>query len=126
MAGGQDINPVNTHPIKHAQRECWQRLKMRTALTGKGVKRKRGTVDKLTTVRGIVIPVEWDGEGNALAVAILSPDEQEYVIEQDKKGKELIGLIRQEVEVSGVVRKVIKGSKTITVKSYRLKTDGNW
>ena len=99
---------------------------MRTALTGKGVKRKRGTVDKLTTVRGIVIPVDWDKEGNAIAVAISSPDEQEHVIEQDKKGKELIGLIRQEVEVSGVVRKVIKGSKTITVKSYRLKTDGNW
>ena len=88
---------------------------MRTALTG----------DKLTTVRGIVIPVDWDKEGNAIAVAILSPDEQEYVIEQDKKGKELIGLIRQEIEVSSVVRSVRKDSKTITVKSYRLKTGGD-
>ena len=90
------------------------------------MKKKRGTVDKLTTVRGIVIPVDWDKEGNALAVAISSPDEQEYVIEQDEKRKELIELIRQEIEVSGVVRKAIKGRKTITVKSYRLKTDGNW
>lgn len=99
---------------------------MTTTVFKKAGKENKEIVDKLTTVRGIVIPVEWDGEGNALAVAISSPDEQEYVIEQDKKGKELIGLIRQEVEVSGVVRKVIKGSKTITVKSYRLKTDGNW
>ena len=98
---------------------------MRTALTGKGVKRKRGTVDKLTTVRGIVIAVDWDKEGNAIAVAILSPNEQEYVIEQDKKGKELISLIRQEIEVSSVVRSVRKDSKTITVKSYRLKTGGD-
>ena len=88
---------------------------MRTALTG----------DKLTTVRGIVIPVDWDKEGNAIAVAISSPDEQEYVIEQDKKGKELIGLIRQEIEVSSVVRRVRKDSKTITVKSYSLKTGGD-
>ena len=99
---------------------------MTTTVFKKAGKENKEIVDKLTTVRGIVIPVEWDGEGNALAVAILSPDEQEYVIEQDKKGKKLIGLIRQEVEVSGVVIKVIKGSKTITVKSYRLKTDGNW
>ena len=85
---------------------------MRTALTG----------DKLTTVRGIVIPVDWDKEGNAIAVAILSLDEQEYVIEQDKKGKELIGLIRQEIEVSSVR----KDSNTITVKSYRLKMGGTY
>lgn len=90
------------------------------------MQKKKGTVDKLTTVRGIVIPVDWDKEGNAITVAISGLDEQEYVIEQDEKGKELIGLIRQEIEVSGVVRKVIKGSKTFAVKSYRLKTEGNW
>ncbi|MBU4013149.1 MAG: hypothetical protein KJ550_06755 [Proteobacteria bacterium] len=89
------------------------------------MKKKRRTVDKLTMVRGIVIPVDWDKEGNALAVAISSPDEQEYLIEQDEKGKELIGLIRQEVEVSGMVRKANKDRKTITVKSCRLKTSEN-
>lgn len=98
---------------------------MRTALTGKGVKRKRGTVDKLTTVRGIVIPVDWDEEGNTLVAAISGSNEQEYVIEQDKKGKELLEFIRHEIEVSGVVRNAIKGRKTITVRSYRLKTGGN-
>ncbi|MBA3016776.1 MAG: hypothetical protein FP811_01220 [Desulfobacteraceae bacterium] len=98
---------------------------MRIASTGKEVKKKRRTVDKLTMVRGIVIPVDWDKEGNALAVAISSPDEQEYLIEQDEKGKELIGLIRQEVEVSGMVRKANKDRKTITVKSCRLKTSEN-
>ena len=95
---------------------------MKTALTGKGVKRKRGTVDELTTVRGIVIPVDWDEEGNTLVASISGSNEQEYVIEQDKKGKELLEFIRHEIEVDGVVRKAINGSKTITVRSYRLKT----
>jgi hypothetical protein len=98
---------------------------MRTALTGKGVKKKRGTVDKLTTVRGIVIPVEWDEEGNALAAAISGSDEQEYVIEQDEKGKELLKFIKHGIELDGVVGKTIKGRKTITVRSYRLKTGGD-
>lgn len=99
---------------------------MTTTVFKKAGKENKEIVDKLTKVRGIVIPVEWDGEGNALAVAISSPDEQEYVIEQNKKGKELIGLIRRGIEVSGVVRKIIKGRKTIAVKSYRLKTGDDW
>jgi len=93
---------------------------------GKKANKKGRAVDKLTTVRGIVIPVEWDEEGIALAAVISGLDEQEYVIEQDEKGKELLEFIRHEIEVDGVVRKAIKGRKTITVKSYRLKTDDNW
>ncbi|MBU4344639.1 MAG: hypothetical protein L6247_08345 [Desulfobacteraceae bacterium] len=99
---------------------------MRTASIGKEVKKKRGTDDKLTTVRGIVIPVDWDENGNVLAAAISSPDEQVYFIELDKKGKKMLELIRRGIEVSGVVRKIIKGRKTITVKSYRLKTGDDW
>ena len=96
-----------------------------TTVFKKEVKKKREAVDKLTTVRGILIPVEWDEGGNVLAAAVSSPDEQEYLIETDTKGKELLGLIRQEIEVSGVVRKGIKGRKTITVISHRLKTRGD-
>ena len=88
----------------------------------KEVKKSRKIGDELTTVRGILIPVDWDEEGNALAAAISGLDEQEYLIEQDAKGKELLGLMRREIEVSGMVSKAIKGRKTIKVKSYRLKT----
>jgi hypothetical protein len=99
---------------------------MKTASSGKEVKKKGGTVDKLTTVRGIVIPVDWDEEGNILAAAVSGSDEQVYVIEQDEKGKEVLEFIRHEVEVDGVVRKAIKGRKTVTVKSHRLKTGSDW
>ncbi|MDO9567752.1 MAG: hypothetical protein Q7J15_13590 [Candidatus Desulfaltia sp.] len=92
---------------------------------GKKANKKGRFVDKPTTVRGIVIPVEWDEEGIALAAVISGLDEQEYMIEQDEKGKELLEFIRHEIEVDGVVRKAIKGCKTITVKNYRLKIDDN-
>lgn len=99
---------------------------MKRASSGKGVKKKRGTVDKLTTVRGIVIPADWDEEGNMIAVAISGSDEQEYLIEKDAKGKQLLELIRHEIEIDGLVSKAIKGRKAIKVKSYRLKMDSDW
>lgn len=98
---------------------------MTTTVFNKAGKENKGIDDELTTVRGIVIPVEWDEEGNALAAAISGSDEQEYVIEQDEKGKELLKFIRHEIEVDGVFRKAIKGRKTVTVKSYKLKIDGD-
>lgn len=99
---------------------------MKRASSGKEVNKKRGTVDKLTTIRGIVIPADWDEEGNMLAVAISGSDEQEYLIEQNAKGKELLKLIRHEIEIDGLVRKAIKGRKTVKVKSYRLKMYSDW
>lgn len=99
---------------------------MTTTVFKKEAKKKKGTGDELTTIRGIVIPVDWDEDGNVLAIAISSQDEHEYFVELDKKGKKMLGLIRRGIEVSGVVRKIIKGCKTITVKSYRLKTDDDW
>lgn len=91
-------------------------------MTTKAVEENKGIGDKPTTVRGLVVPVDWDEKGNALAAAISTPDEQEYVIQQDEKGKELLKFIRHDVEVYGVVRKAIKGRKAVTVKSYKLKT----
>jgi len=98
---------------------------MTTTVFKKAVEQNKVADDKLTTVRGIVIPVEWDEEGIALAAAVSGSDEQEYVIEQDEKGKELLKFIRHEIEVDGVVRKAINDRKTITVRSYRLKTAGD-
>ena len=46
--------------------------------------------------------------------------EREYLVQQDKKGKELLKLTRQEVKITGVLRKAIKGQKTIRVKAYQL------
>ena len=92
----------------------------------KEVNKKKRAGDELTTVRGIVIPADWDEEGNVLAVAISSPNEQEYFVEQDSKGKELLGVIRQEIEASGIITKAMKGRNIIAVRSFSLKAGGDW
>jgi hypothetical protein len=95
---------------------------MNTTGFEKEVKEDNNTYDELIMIRGIVIPVDWDDEGNPLAVAILGAGEEEHFVEQDREGKKLLELMQQEVEVSGTVRKMIHGHKVITVKSHGLKT----
>jgi 5S rRNA maturation endonuclease (ribonuclease M5) len=71
-------------------------------------------------VRGIVIPVDWDEKGKVIAAAVSTDTEDEYLIDHDHKGKELLHYIQEEVEVSGVARKH-NGNKTITITKYSLK-----
>ncbi len=71
-------------------------------------------------VRGIVIPVEWDAEGNAIKAAIAATNEEEYLIE-DKNLEQFLGLVQQEVDVRGMVREQA-GRRIITVeRCQRLK-----
>ena len=98
---------------------------MKTRTFEKEVKKKREKGHNLTTIRGIVIPVEWDEEGNALATSIASPGEQEYLVEQDTIGKELSKLTRQEIEVHGILQERKRGQNTIAVRSYRLTEVGD-
>jgi len=72
-------------------------------------------------IKGIVIPVEWDAEGNAIKTAISAVNEEEYLIEDDKNSGQFLGLIRQEVDVRGMVREEA-GRRIITVeRCQRLK-----
>jgi len=82
---------------------------------------RKGEVDRrFTTIRGILVPTDWDEDGNALAVAVSTLGENEYVVEPDSKGQELLRLLRQEVEVVGLVKKGRNDRRVITVKSYAL------
>ena len=78
----------------------------------------------LFKIQGLIIPSTWDKDGNVLAVAVTTFDEDEYIVDGDEKGRQLIGLLREEVEVSGVVG-INKGVKTIKVKKYVLKKSRN-
>ena len=95
---------------------------MRTTGFKKEVKEDNGIDNELITIRGIVIPVEWGEEGNALAVSISGAGEEEHFVEQDDEGKKLLELMQQEVEVSGTVREATQGHRVITVRSHGLKT----
>jgi len=76
--------------------------------------------ERIITVRGIVIPVAWDEKGKVVAAALSTHTEDEYLIDPDYKGKELLHHIQEEVEASGVARKH-NGKKTITIRKYSLK-----
>jgi hypothetical protein len=81
---------------------------------------KREAGNNLVTIRGIVIPADWDEEGNVTAVAVSTYDEVEYFVENHEKTKELKTVIREEVEVGGILSEG-KNRLIIKVKEYRLK-----
>ena len=73
-----------------------------------------------TTVRGLVIPVDWDDKGNVTATAISTHLEEEYLVDQDAWGEALLAFLRQRVKVSGSVVLKKDGKKVITVKKYEV------
>ncbi|MBT8366149.1 MAG: hypothetical protein KJP23_15730 [Deltaproteobacteria bacterium] len=68
-------------------------------------------------IKGIVIPAAWDQNGKIISLAIATNDEQEYLIDTRQTVTKLISLLRQEVVVTGSIRKTEK-NKIIRVKSY--------
>ncbi|MFB0564534.1 MAG: hypothetical protein ACETWK_02510 [Candidatus Aminicenantaceae bacterium] len=70
---------------------------------------------RLITIKGIVIPADWDQKGNPVSVAIATHTEEEYLVSNDLNGRELFNLIKNVVEVTGFARE-IAGIKIIKVK----------
>ena len=77
-------------------------------------------VSSLATVRGLVIPVDWDEKGNVTATAISTQLEEEYLVEQNAWREALLAFLRQRVKVSGSVAVKDDGKKIITVKRYEV------
>ena len=76
--------------------------------------KKKGEVGaNLITIRGIVIPVDWDKKGNVVGVAISTFNEDEHLVDNNEEGARLMQFIRQEVEVSSILRKV--GNRQIII-----------
>lgn len=71
----------------------------------------------MACIKGIVIPAGWDPNGNIISLAIATDDEQEYIIDNHQKTTKLISLLRQEVVVTGTIRKTEK-NKIIRIKSF--------
>jgi len=69
---------------------------------------------ELVTLKGIIVPVDWDSKGNAVAIAISTHGEQEYLICNDNKGKKLFNFIQDLVKVRGKISEV-SGIKSIKI-----------
>jgi hypothetical protein len=70
---------------------------------------------------GIVIPADWNEDQEVVAVALATPDEKEYRIGGNRKGRELLDLLQHQVEVTGPLSEDEKGRRVITVRSYIVK-----
>ena len=77
-----------------------------------------GKKGKVVTVSGLILPVEWDENDTVVAVVIETTDEESFIVETDKKGKELLQFIHHEVEATGTTREAQYGNMYIKVKSY--------
>ena len=81
---------------------------------------ERKDASSLATIRGLVIPVDWDEKGNVTATAISTHLEEEYLVEQNAWGESLLAFLRQRVKVSGSIAVMEGGKKVITVKKYEV------
>ncbi|BEQ14445.1 peptidoglycan-binding domain-containing protein [Desulfoferula mesophila] len=70
-------------------------------------------------ITGLVIPVEWDPQGKARAVAIAAYDESTYRVAQGGVGAELLGRLKREVTVWGRVESLAEG-KTILIERFEM------
>lgn len=82
------------------------------------MKEKRNAESSIT---GIIVPADWDDNDNLIQIAIQTIDEEEYIIKQNKRGRELLDLIEQEVEVIGTTTENGDGNIIIEISEYSLK-----
>ena len=80
----------------------------------------KGDRDIERKIRGTIFPVKWDENDNVVRVVIYTPDQDGYLIDRNKKGKELLDLLQREVEVSGTMREDEDGDLIFKVKEYSL------
>ncbi len=74
-------------------------------------------------IRGIVIAAKWNEKGDVTGVTIQTHDEQVFLVEQNKKGDELLNFVRRSIAVRGKVRQQRQGPAIIRVQSYEILTE---
>jgi hypothetical protein len=73
-----------------------------------------------TPLKGLVVPVDWDEDGQVTAVAISAHDEKEYRVEPDGAAAGLFELIREEVEVTGRVKQTLQGDLRMVIEAFQI------
>ena len=81
---------------------------------------KSNNLIKKAQIKGIIIPAKWNNNGEITGVTVQTNDEKIYIVEPNKKGKELLNYIRKEAAVQGKIRKRLDGHLHINVRSYEI------
>jgi len=77
----------------------------------------------LTTLRGLILPVDWDERGTIRSIAVSTNSEEEYLVDENPLADELLAFVRLRAKVRGFVRESENGKKIITVKNYEVLED---
>jgi hypothetical protein len=72
------------------------------------------------TISGIITATGWDDHEQVQDVSISATDEQEYWVESDKLGKELLQRVQSQVKVTGWVTQSEDGKKRIRVTRFQI------
>jgi hypothetical protein len=78
---------------------------------------------ELTTLRGLILPVEWDERGAIRSIAVSTNSEEEYLVDESPLADELLAFLRLRVKVRGSMREKENGKKIITVETYEVLED---
>lgn len=70
-------------------------------------------------LRGIIVPVKWDDNGNVAGFGIETFDEDFYLIDGIDEATRLKQLMREEVELGGDIH-LISGKKIIKIRELRI------
>jgi hypothetical protein len=74
------------------------------------------------TIRGTVLPAEWDRHGHVTSIGIGTEEDEDYIIFLDKIGEKLFKFVDRKVEARGTVKNVY-GDFVLTVNNYKLLAD---
>ena len=84
------------------------------------ISEKKSFAKDSITIRGLLVPVDWDERGNITETAVSTYFEEEYLIERNTRGEALLPFLRQKVKVIGLVGMDERGRKVVRVEEYEL------
>ena len=79
----------------------------------------RKSKSKETVINGYIEADEWDEDDYVIGVKVVTDDE-DYSIEMNDLGEELLSFLGEDVEVTGIVEEEKDGSKLIKVTGFEI------
>jgi len=92
---------------RRAPRTGWQ-----TSFEWKGIFAMKVERSMKRTLCGTIFPVTWDKNDNVVGIVIDPPDQDGYLIDQNRR-KELLAYIRRKVKISGTMMREEEGGDLI-------------
>ncbi|ACN14438.1 hypothetical protein HRM2_13270 [Desulforapulum autotrophicum HRM2] len=71
------------------------------------------------TIYGIVVPTDWDDQGNILKIAIATYDEGKIIVAPDDRGLALMSCLRKTVQARGILRQN-NGSREMEIHTFAM------